>query len=263
MVILVIDKPAKFYNLNRFLSSIHILLLWNFVHSCSFLSFLFLCHSFYFFTFIASFLFSFQSILRPATIPSRCTSQSPWKINNKNIINEIASSKKHAQFQQQIEKLNDLFEQRLQQFINDAANKHQMEMDEIDERKTNQIVKLIEKHENAFTDMQTYYDDIVKSNLELIENLKKQMQALAEQLEKSEQRLKKVRAFIAIKMVLVDEESGRVYCKWKHRTRGSIGWEVEAKCKGYQANNTVCIHKMPQKHTHTHTDTPFNEKASN
>lgn len=103
------------------------------------------------------------------------------------------NSKKQSHFQQQIEKLNDLFERRLQQFIGDAANKHQMEMDEIDERKSNQIVRLIEKHESAFADMQNYYDDIVQSNLELIESLKKQMQALAEQLEKSEQRLKKVR----------------------------------------------------------------------
>lgn len=73
-----------------------------------------------------------------------------------------------------------------------------MEMDEIDERKSNQIVKLIEKHEHAFTDMQNYYGDIVQSNLELIENLKQQMQALAEQLEKSEQRLKKVRALCIV-----------------------------------------------------------------
>lgn len=109
--------------------------------------------------------------------------------NNKTTV----ASKKLSTFQQQIEKLNDLSERRLEQFIGDAANKHQMEMDEIDERKSNQIVKLIEKHENAFADMQNYYDDIVQSNLELIESLKKQMQALADQFEKSEQRLKKVR----------------------------------------------------------------------
>lgn len=89
-------------------------------------------------------------------------------------------------------KLIDLFEERLQQYIYDAENKHKMEMDEIDERKTNQIMKLIKKHDDSFEDMQNYYRDIVQSNLALIESLKKQMEELNEQLEKNELQLKKV-----------------------------------------------------------------------
>lgn len=88
--------------------------------------------------------------------------------------------------------MTELYEERLQQYINDVENKHKMEIDEIDERKTNQIMKLIKNHEESFTDMQNYYTDIVNSNLELIESLKKQMTELNELLQKNEHQLKKV-----------------------------------------------------------------------
>lgn len=87
-----------------------------------------------------------------------------------------------------------LYEERLQKYIYEAETKHKMEMDQIDEQKSNQIVKLIKQHENSSTDMRNYYNDIVQNNLQLIDGLKEQMEKLSEQLEKSERQLKKVRA---------------------------------------------------------------------
>lgn len=85
-----------------------------------------------------------------------------------------------------------LYEERLQKYIYESETKHKMEMDEIDEQKCNQIVKLIEEHETSSTEMRNYYADIVQNNLQLIASLKEQMEKLSEQLVKSERQLKKV-----------------------------------------------------------------------
>lgn len=101
-------------------------------------------------------------------------------------------SKERGQFQQQLRKMTELYEGRLQQYIHESETKHKMEMDEIDERKSNQIMKLIKENEESLADIRNYYNDIVQNNLELIASLKEQMEALSSQLEKSEHQLKKV-----------------------------------------------------------------------
>ena len=102
-------------------------------------------------------------------------------------------SKERRQFQQQLRKMTELYEGRLQQYIHESETKHKMEMDEIDERKSNQIMKLIKEHEESLADIRNYYNDIVQSNLTLIGSLKEQMEELSAQLEKSEHQLKKVK----------------------------------------------------------------------
>lgn len=88
--------------------------------------------------------------------------------------------------------MTELYEGRLQQYVYDSETKHKMEMDEIDERKSNQIMKLIKEHEESLADIRNYYTDIVQNNLTLIGSLKQQMEELSVQLEKSEHQLKKV-----------------------------------------------------------------------
>lgn len=105
----------------------------------------------------------------------------------------IIFSKERAHFQDQLRKMINLYEERLQKYIYESETKHQMEMDEIDERKTNQIVKLIEEHESSSMNMRNYFTDIVQNNLELIASLKEQMEKLSEKLDKSERQLKKVK----------------------------------------------------------------------
>ncbi|XP_031628683.1 dynein regulatory complex subunit 4 [Contarinia nasturtii] len=103
-------------------------------------------------------------------------------------------SKERDHFQQQIRKMIELYEKRLEQYICSSETKHKMEMDEIDERKSNQIMKLIKEHEESLADIRNYYTDIVQNNLTLIGSLKEQMEVLSSQLEKSEHQLKKVTA---------------------------------------------------------------------
>lgn len=88
--------------------------------------------------------------------------------------------------------MTELYEKRLEQYICSSETKHKMEMDEIDERKSNQIMKLIKEHEESLADIRNYYTDIVQNNLTLIGSLKEQMEVLSLQLEKSEHQLKKV-----------------------------------------------------------------------
>lgn len=88
--------------------------------------------------------------------------------------------------------MTELYEGRLQQYIYESETKHKMEMDEIDERKSNQIMKLIKEHEESLADARNYYTDIVQNNLTLIGSLKEQMEELSTKLENSEHQLKRV-----------------------------------------------------------------------
>lgn len=103
-----------------------------------------------------------------------------------------ACSIERANFQDEIRKLTDLHEQKLQQYIDDSETKHQMEMDEIDERKTNHIMKLIQEHEASLTELRDYYNDITQNNLQLIASLKGQLEELRKKLTNSEQKLSQV-----------------------------------------------------------------------
>lgn len=67
-----------------------------------------------------------------------------------------------------------------------------MEMDEIDERKTNHIMKLVQEHEASLTEMRDYYNDITQNNLQLIASLKEQLEELRTQLMNSERKLSQV-----------------------------------------------------------------------
>lgn len=108
------------------------------------------------------------------------------------------TSKSREQFKQQLDQMLELYEGRLQQYVYESETKHKMEMDEIDERKSNQIMKLIKEHEESLADLRNYYTDIVQNNLTLIGSLKEQMEELSSQLEKSEHQLKKVFVFVSL-----------------------------------------------------------------
>lgn len=47
-----------------------------------------------------------------------------------------------------------------------------MELTEIEERKNKQVAELIKNHENAFSEIKNYYNDITLNNLALISSLK-------------------------------------------------------------------------------------------
>lgn len=85
-----------------------------------------------------------------------------------------------------------LHEQKLQEYTNKAECVHQMEMFEVEERKSAQISKLIESHEKSFQEMRNYYNDITLNNLGLISTLKDQMEDLRQQSDKNEKQMTEV-----------------------------------------------------------------------
>lgn len=111
-------------------------------------------------------------------------------------------------FQNEVQKLAELHEQKLQQYIDDSETKHRMEMDEIDERKTNHIMKLIQEHETSITEMRDYYNDITQNNLQLIASLKGQLEELRIELMNSGRQLTQVRMAARSKVAHSHESIG-------------------------------------------------------
>lgn len=54
----------------------------------------------------------------------------------------------------------------------EVSTKHTMEMSEVEERKNGQIANLIGDHNQAFTEIKNYYNDITLNNLALISTMK-------------------------------------------------------------------------------------------
>ncbi|XP_011783346.1 PREDICTED: growth arrest-specific protein 8 isoform X3 [Colobus angolensis palliatus] len=68
------------------------------------------------------------------------------------------------------------------------------ELHEVEERKNSQINTLMQRHEEAFTDIKKYYSDITLNNLALINSLKEQM----EDMRKKEDHLEREMAEVSV-----------------------------------------------------------------
>ncbi|RLU15409.1 hypothetical protein DMN91_012403, partial [Ooceraea biroi] len=79
------------------------------------------------------------------------------------------------------------YEQKLSSQYEWLTLKHRMETTEVEERKNAQIANLLKNHENAFTEMKNYYNEITLNNLSLIKSMKEQMDAT----KRNEERAKK------------------------------------------------------------------------
>ncbi|XP_045675185.1 dynein regulatory complex subunit 4 isoform X3 [Phyllostomus hastatus] len=66
------------------------------------------------------------------------------------------------------------------------------EIHEVEERKNGQISTLMQRHEEAFTDMKNYYNDITLNNLALITSLKEQMEDMRKKEEHLEKEMQEV-----------------------------------------------------------------------
>lgn len=77
-----------------------------------------------------------------------------------------------------------------------------MEIFEVEERKSSQIARLIESHDNSFKEIRNYYNDITLNNLALISTLKEQMEELREHSDKTEKLMAEVsHNFINLAMI--------------------------------------------------------------
>jgi len=75
-------------------------------------------------------------------------------------------------FESEAIELEQKYEQKLTSQYESLILKHRMEITEVEERKNAQIANLIKNHENAFTEMKNYYNDITLNNLSLIKSIK-------------------------------------------------------------------------------------------
>eukprot|EP01012_Entosiphon_sulcatum_P007332 TRINITY_DN136_c0_g2_i1.p1 TRINITY_DN136_c0_g2~~TRINITY_DN136_c0_g2_i1.p1 ORF type:complete len:454 (+),score=165.99 TRINITY_DN136_c0_g2_i1:45-1406(+) len=67
------------------------------------------------------------------------------------------------------------YERRIKELREQMEQRRKAEIDDIERRKTEHIKALMEEHDKAFQDIRDYYNDITSNNLELIKNLKEQV----------------------------------------------------------------------------------------
>ncbi|KAM7348222.1 growth arrest specific protein 8 isoform 1-T1 [Cochliomyia hominivorax] len=91
-----------------------------------------------------------------------------------------------TRFEKETKDMTLLHEEKMQALKSEIELTYRMQMFEVEERKNNQIQKLIENHDLAFNDMKNYYNDITLNNLGLISSLKEQMEVLRKQAERSD-----------------------------------------------------------------------------
>ncbi|XP_041770961.1 dynein regulatory complex subunit 4 [Anopheles merus] len=93
-------------------------------------------------------------------------------------------SVERAKFQEEMEAMTKLFEQRLASYKEEAEVRHEMELSEVEERKNGQIAELISTNEQAYREMKSYYNAITQNNLALINSMKEEMEEMRLQSDK-------------------------------------------------------------------------------
>jgi len=83
--------------------------------------------------------------------------------------------KLRQEFQANLEQLRSKYEARLSHARDDLRLRHKVEVHEVEERKNLHINQLMKAHEEAFTEMKRYYNDITRANLQLISQLRTQI----------------------------------------------------------------------------------------
>lgn len=97
-------------------------------------------------------------------------------------------------FERELGESQDHHEMKFQRYVEESGLRQRMEIEEIEERKNNQIAKLIEAHDRAYNELKTYYTDITTNNLSLIGSLKEQMEEFKASAEKNEKLVSEVAA---------------------------------------------------------------------
>lgn len=96
------------------------------------------------------------------------------------------SSNLRTRFEKETKDLTLMHEEKITALKSEIELNYRMQMFEVEERKNDQIKKLIENHDLAFNDMKNYYNDITLNNMSLISSLKEQIEALRKQCERSD-----------------------------------------------------------------------------
>lgn len=105
-----------------------------------------------------------------------------------------ALAAERKKFERELEEIQAHHEIKFQRYVEESGLRHRMEIEEIEERKNNQIAKLIEAHDKAYHELKNYYADITTNNLALIGSLKEQMEEFKVRAERNEKLVTEVSA---------------------------------------------------------------------
>lgn len=94
-----------------------------------------------------------------------------------------------SQFMREADEMKTRHEQKFEEYVDESEIRHRMEMFEMEERKKEQLSKLIGSHQQAFKEIRNYYNDITLNNLALISTLKEQLEELRDRTEKTEKNM--------------------------------------------------------------------------
>uniref|UniRef100_A0A2K6EVT6 Dynein regulatory complex subunit 4 n=1 Tax=Propithecus coquereli TaxID=379532 RepID=A0A2K6EVT6_PROCO len=103
-------------------------------------------------------------------------------------------TKMRNDFERQVREIEAKYDKKMKMLRDELDLRRKTEIHEVEERKNGQINMLMRRHEEAFTDIKNYYNDITLNNLALINSLKEQM----EDMRRKEDRLEREMAEVSM-----------------------------------------------------------------
>ncbi|XP_011926618.1 PREDICTED: growth arrest-specific protein 8 isoform X2 [Cercocebus atys] len=103
-------------------------------------------------------------------------------------------TKMRNDFERQVREIEAKYDKKMKMLRDELDLRRKTELHEVEERKNSQINTLMQRHEEAFTDIKNYYNDITLNNLALINSLKEQM----EDMRKKEDHLEREMAEVSV-----------------------------------------------------------------
>merc|ERR1712176_556018 len=92
-------------------------------------------------------------------------------------------------FEENHKKLEQQYEEQVEQLKVDLELRRKVEIHEIEERKNQHINELLFNHQEAFDEIKACYNDITHDNLQLIKNLKDEIQDMKDRDKKNQKRM--------------------------------------------------------------------------
>nr|AAA85258.1 growth-arrest-specific protein 8 [Mus musculus] len=101
-------------------------------------------------------------------------------------------TKMRNDFERQVREIEAKYDKKMKMLRDELDLRRKTEIHEVEERKNGQISTLMQRHEEAFTDIKNYYNDITLNNLALINSLKEQMEDMRKKEEHMEREMAEV-----------------------------------------------------------------------
>jgi growth arrest-specific protein 8 len=101
-------------------------------------------------------------------------------------------SKLRQEFAANLEQLRAKYELRVKHLREDLRLRHKVEVHEVEERKNLHINQLMKAHDEAFSEMKRYYNDITKANLQLISQLRAQIAEANEKVSANQRLMREI-----------------------------------------------------------------------